>query len=233
MKAVVVAIASTGIALAISAATPVELTAPRAGAVLDGGRETVLRWTATSLPEHVEEWEAFLSLDGGRYYAVRITPHLDAGRRSFRWRVPNVAASNARILIRIGDERAEEAIEFPQTFTIVPNVSVVELADPHAAITEASGERALPTAAPIVEWVSGDRRGQGLVTRRHRDHAGIDARHLPAGDGATVAAHISNDSLLIPRRPSSAILKRARAVRGVRLPLEPRPLLLLSTRLNI
>jgi hypothetical protein len=35
------------------------------------------------------EWEAFLSLDGGRTYPVRITPHLDLSiRRRFHFQVP-------------------------------------------------------------------------------------------------------------------------------------------------
>ena len=96
MKRILAAIGVTAIAAAMHAAPSIELLAPRPGTVLEGGRETTLTWSASSLPAHAEEWEAFLSIDGGRYYATRITPHLDAGRRTFRWRALSPTPSRPR-----------------------------------------------------------------------------------------------------------------------------------------
>ncbi|MGZ7080559.1 MAG: hypothetical protein ACXVJT_14195, partial [Thermoanaerobaculia bacterium] len=218
MRNVRFALAVAGIALAVQAAPAVDLIAPRGGAVLEGGRETEIAWSAAALPRHVEEWEAFLSIDGGKYYGARITPHLDAGIRSFRWRVPNVAASNVRILIRIGDERDETAIEFPQTFTIVANPARVGLDESDVTITEAGGEPALPEAPPIVEWVSGDRDGAGLVTHRHRDRAEMDGRHILADAGEVAAAYVSGaSSLVAPLRTASATIRSTPAPRGMRI----------------
>ena len=44
-----------------------------------------LRWTRA---DRIRELEILLSLDGGRHYPVCISPQLDPGRCSFRWRVP-------------------------------------------------------------------------------------------------------------------------------------------------
>jgi len=201
MKRILSVIALTAIGVAVQASPAVELIAPRGGTVLEGGSETTLQWSASSLPANAEEWEAFLSFDGGRYYATRITPHLDAGRRSFRWRVPNVAASDVRILLRLGNEREERAIEFPQTFRIVPGVASVEVPEVDAALTEAAGESALPASPPVIEWVSGDRQGAGLVTTRHRDAATLHRREVAAETGDVVAYFSSHSSL---HRPATA-----------------------------
>ena len=92
-------------ALSVSAELRVVLHAPREGEVLRGGTRATVSWSAASLPRFVEEWEAFLSVDGGKYYAYRITPHLEADQREFTFEVPNVETEDARILIRAGDER--------------------------------------------------------------------------------------------------------------------------------
>jgi len=219
---------------AAAQAQSVELVAPRPGAVLEGGSETTLQWSATSLPQHAEEWEAFLSFDGGRYYATRLTPHLDADRRSFRWRVPNVAASNVRILLRIGDERQERAIEFPQTFRIVPGLVRSEVAEVHEALTEAAGESALPASPPVIEWVSGDRHGAGLVISRHRDATTIHRREIAAGELGDVVACFSNHSTLKPPRIAIApTIRTTYSAACARAHAAPRPLLLLLTRLNV
>src|SRR5258708_1421835 len=93
------------------------------GVVLHGGSlARIERPASIAFEGGANEWEAFLSVDGGHYYAIRITPHLDADVRSFVWRVPNVVSRNPRILIRVGDERSERAIELPGAFTIVPDL---------------------------------------------------------------------------------------------------------------
>src|SRR5206468_13129986 len=78
------------------------------------------------VPPDAQEWEAFLSLDGGAHYTIRITPHLDLAVRRVRWVVPNVDAGAARIKIRVGDERRETSFELPEIFAIAR--------DPNAAL---------------------------------------------------------------------------------------------------
>lgn len=86
---------------------PIEQLAPSQGAVLVGGGSAELRWSelpAFARLHDVEEWEAFLSLDGGKSYPFRITPHLDRDLRTLRWQVPPVASADARLLFRFGNE---------------------------------------------------------------------------------------------------------------------------------
>jgi len=117
-----------------------------------------------ALPANAEEWEAFLSFDGGAYYAVRITPHLDVARRTFTWVVPNVDTTRARILVRAGDERHETLIELPATFAIVHDARAE---GPHATIVPSTpGEAAREGDPGVVAWTDGDRAGGGLVARR-------------------------------------------------------------------
>src|SRR5437588_219315 len=108
-------------ALPLSAAE-LRVASPGAGEVVRGGESLTLEWSATALPSRAEEWEAFLSIDGGRYYAFRVTPHLDLKLRRVAFEVPNVATSQARILIRAGDEREEHVYELPWTFSIARTV---------------------------------------------------------------------------------------------------------------
>src|SRR4029077_20147956 len=89
--------------LGAAAAHATEISAPRAGETLHGGSFAQLTWSANPLPSNVEEWEAFLSIDGGAHYAFRITPHLDLNCHSVTWAVPNVSPSDAPIPIPTGD----------------------------------------------------------------------------------------------------------------------------------
>src|SRR5215211_1242009 len=83
------------------------LVSPAAGDELAAGSIATIEWEGLALPEHVEEWEAFLSLDGGRTWPVRVTPHLENGLQRFSFRVPAFPSSDARLLLRFGDEREE------------------------------------------------------------------------------------------------------------------------------
>src|ERR1700694_4462844 len=83
------------------------LLAPANGATLRGGSFAEVRWSAAQLPPSAEEWEAFLSINGGKYYAFRVTPHLNTNLRRFTFVVPNVDTHDARILIRTGNEVQE------------------------------------------------------------------------------------------------------------------------------
>jgi len=144
----------------------VRLVSPRAGATLVAGTTAELEWTPLAtflnLPE-VEEWEAFLSLDGGKTYPVRITPHLDQDLRRVRWQVPDLPTPDASILLRFGDEHRETAVEIPVRFSIAASpVSSDPGTLPLARRVSASGEPALPGRAGVVAWVEGSRRGGSL-----------------------------------------------------------------------
>jgi len=144
-------------------ADTLRLIAPANGATLRGGSFAELRWSAAKLPPSAEEWEAFLSLDGGKYYAFRITPHLDVDLRSFTFVVPNVDTHDARILIRTGDEVRESHFEARATFSIVRN--------PHAEQTFrhlggfGRGEAARDGDPAVVAWTDGARNGSGITQR--------------------------------------------------------------------
>jgi len=140
------------------------LVAPARGVTLRGGSFAELRWSAAELPASAEEWEAFLSIDGGAYYAFRITPHLDADLRHFTFIVPNVETHAARILIRTGDEVHETHFETPGTFSIAR--------DPHAqqdvlrllpSVGNAHGEAARDGDPAVVAWTEGARNGSNVA----------------------------------------------------------------------
>lgn len=145
-------------------ADALRVTAPHPGTVLRGGTYATLEWSAAALPAHAEEWEAFLSIDGGRYYAFRITPHLDLKLRRIEFAVPNVDAASARILIRTGDERDERAYELPWTFSI-RRTDGAEL-PVGAAMSPLRGEAARDGDPDVVAWAEGDRAGTRVAQRR-------------------------------------------------------------------
>jgi hypothetical protein len=157
------ALAPMGLAEATDAA--VELLAPQAGSTLAAGSMAELAWAPgagfSRLPD-VEEWEAFLSLDGGASFPVRITPHLDQDLRRVRFQVPPFATSDARLLLRFGDERRETAFELPVRFAVAaaPGLPATAFLFSHQAL--APGEPARHGSAGVVAWVEGSRRGGGL-----------------------------------------------------------------------
>jgi hypothetical protein len=143
---------------------PVRLVEPQAGAILAAGSTAELEWAPgagfAGLPD-VEEWEAFLSLDGGSTYPVRITPHLDQDLRRVRFQVPSLLTPDARILLRFGDERHETAVELPGRLAIAAS-PVLESSFLFSRRAASPGEPALPGRAGVVAWVEGSRRGGGL-----------------------------------------------------------------------
>lgn len=218
-------------ALPLSAET-LRVTAPAAGTVLRGGSFATLEWTARELPPNAEEWEAFLSLDGGRYYAFRITPHLDIDRRQFDFVVPNVDTSNARILIRTGDEKRESLFELADRFSIVRDARA-ELLVPRATASNDHAEAAREGDPVVIAWADGDRAGS---------HVTLQSSAATANSIAAAARKKSGSSPVVaPKtlRESSAILvtvERAPASRPFtrvvdRLPSED--LLLVCRRRNI
>ena len=151
--------------LALAGPARVRLTAPAAGVALRGGSTAEVSWDADSLPAAAEEWEAFLSIDGGQRYAIRITPHLDIARHQASFPVPNITTGNARLLLRFGNERSETEVELPASFAIEGTFDGTPIW-PSVSTSAAPGEEARQGDGGVVAWVAGGRDGGGshLVT---------------------------------------------------------------------
>jgi hypothetical protein len=83
-----------------------------------GGQEVRVSWSA--LPAGVEELEVLVSLDGTLERTVRLTGELDPVLGSVRVRVPNLPASSARILLRVGKDGEETVLPARSRFAIDP-----------------------------------------------------------------------------------------------------------------
>ncbi|HEY4641470.1 MAG TPA: hypothetical protein VII75_09020 [Thermoanaerobaculia bacterium] len=145
----------------IARAESLRVVAPANGSTLRGGSFAELRWTAAQLPPAAEEWEAFLSIDGGKYYAFRVTPHLDIQLRRFTFVVPNVDTRNARILIRTGDEVHELHFESRDSFAIVRDAKA-EAPLPRVIESE-RGEAARDGDPAVLAWADGARNGSDVT----------------------------------------------------------------------
>jgi len=136
------------------------LVSPIAGEELAAGSFATIEWEGLALPEHTVEWEAFLSLDGGRTWPLRVTPHLDISIRRFTFRVPDLPSREARVMLRFGDERREVGMEAPQRFSITLDTA---LSTPRNRMRVLSrGEAARKGDEGVVVWVRGSRSGGDL-----------------------------------------------------------------------
>jgi hypothetical protein len=176
---------------ALAAAPPaaaeqlVRLVSPPPGVTLVAGSTMVLEWqpgpALAALP-HAEEWEVFVSLDGGRTFLSRLTPHLDIAVRRVTVRVPSLPSGDVRLLIRMGDERDEREQLLPGRYRIV--------LDPFAPTAwrprrPARGEAARPGAPGVVAWVEGER--DGSHWREYEvERGGLTWRPAVAGGGAAL-----------------------------------------------
>lgn len=150
--------------LAAGTRLPVRVVAPAPGTELTAGALAVVEWEApeNGLDRRIVEWEAFLSLDGGRTWPLRLTPHLDVGIRRFSFRVPGFPSRDARLLLRFGDEREETEVDVPGSFTIAARRDGF-VPDPlPPAIRLSRGESARAGEGGVVVWTEGSRDGAGL-----------------------------------------------------------------------
>lgn len=216
---------------------PVRLVAPAPGEVLPGGGTAEIAWEPTGpLGDGVSEWEAFLSLDGGATYPVRITPHLDVALRRAAFQVPAFPSREVRLLMRFGDERREASLPVAHRFAIAPAAPAAFVPPPAQVL--GAGEPALPGAAGVVAWAEGPR--QGGATRQVAGTAAAGLRHgfAPAADRPLPAlgppAPDGPELAPAPLHPRAAPSAAERS--GLSPPAVPRPagsdLLLLLKRRN-
>ncbi len=174
----------------------VSLLAPPAVRPLVAGETATLAWApiaALAGDARVEEWEAFLSVDGGAHFAVRLTPHLDRDLRRTAFRVPALPTREARILLRFGDECEERAVLLPQRFSIVlpadregGTAAALDRAAAPPATSWRPGEAARPGDAGVSLWTEGSRRGGAAREVEAAAPAGLCGVAEPA-DGARPA----------------------------------------------
>lgn len=188
------AFASVTGAMAAAPAFEVHLIEPAEHTDLVAGSTASIAWEATHAPANVEEWEAFLSIDGGRTYPIRLTPHLDVGVRRFAWTVPFVPAAEASILLRFGDERDERQFAFPARIEIDGAMPLDFFRCAILAERLSAGREEDDHGQKLVEWVEGPRDGSRLhrVLASEPLLAGRDRWDAPADDAAASAA--SSDS---------------------------------------
>ncbi|MDX1998926.1 MAG: hypothetical protein SF066_14510 [Thermoanaerobaculia bacterium] len=215
----------------------VQLLAPTPTAPLPAGGSVELAWDfVASPPAGATEWEIYLSLDGGRSYPVRLTPHLDLTRRRVTVRLPATPSREARFLLRVGDEREEIGVELPGVFTLAAGplgAPAVAPVPPALALTR--GESARPGLLGVSRWVEGARDGSGWRE--------VAARPLPVLDTTITPGSLELAVGWPPRRPDAeslgelhrATISVLPPVPAPRAPAEPepkRPLLDLLRRLN-
>ncbi|HEY8133517.1 MAG TPA: hypothetical protein VII12_16695 [Thermoanaerobaculia bacterium] len=232
MKIPVVLVFAAMVALPAAAEPMVEVSAPAAGTTLRGGAYALLSWRGERLPTEAQEWEAFLSTDGGAHYGFRITPHLDLSLRSVIWLVPNIDAADARILIRVGDERKEQVSEVPLSFSITHDRRG-EL-PPLNAVPVERGESARDGEEGVVWWVQGDRAGSGArpVASGVPPGALASLREVAVHDSPP--AEVPKQSSLIAAPPLRvASIARQKSRNDDNLPLRAADILQLSHRQNI
>ena len=220
--------------LALAGPARVRLTAPAAGVALRGGGTAVVSWDADSLPAAAEEWEAFLSIDGGKRYAIRITPHLDIARHQASFPVPNITTGDARLLLRFGNERSETEVELPASFAIEGTFDGTPIW-PSVSTSAAPGEEARHGDGGVVAWVAGSRDGRASHLVAASIPESMRGQSLCPGTGApSQSAAMQRAPLVAPpdQSPLSSNLTHQR------LPSRSRKaaftdVLLVSGRLNI
>jgi hypothetical protein len=186
---------ATGLTAQAASAVEVQvrLLSPGDAAILQAGTMATLEWAPLADLDGEEkwaEWEAFLSLDGGATYPVRVTPHLDRDLRRVSFQVPGFPTRNARLLVRVGDERRETAYELPQRFAVVAAPGTAGRLDLSRTAWQ-RGEPARPGEPGVLAWVEGSRRGGELRESRAAEPArAVPGLSFPAAE-ATPAVVVS------------------------------------------
>ncbi len=163
-------------AYAKAPAFDLRLIEPAALTTVRPGATAFVAWEAEGIAANVDEWEAYVSLDGGRTYPLRVTPHLDLSVHCFAWTVPTIPGAKITMLLRFGDERDESRFVFRDRLRVGDgSVSAPPAALPLAAAAE-HGQSADLDEEGAVAWVEGDRRGTDLRQVVRIDAAAVSPR---------------------------------------------------------
>jgi hypothetical protein len=208
-------------ALVAAAAAPSRGALPKPDSTSPGAVR--LTWAA---PPAGAEWEAFLSLDGGLTYPIRVTPHLDASVRDFTVRLSGISSPSARVRVRVGDGTREIEQDLPESFAIGPGNGVLEPSIGDTLQEPIAGE-------PNTLWVEGSPSGQALRLRGHAPGSG-EASSTRISSAAAEAA-------ILPTAASSLRRPAVRIIAGNDVPsplpgpvaATARPPLSLTSRLNV
>jgi hypothetical protein len=236
--ALLLAIASVTGARANDRAFEVHLIEPAEHVDLVAGSTASIAWEATNAPANVDEWEAFLSVNGGRTYPIRLTPHLDLAIRRFTWTVPFLPGAEASLLLRFGDERDEREFAFPARMQIKGSMPLDLFRYEIVTGSASTRSREDDHGEELVEWVEGSSDGSRLhrVFSSEPLLAGRDERAGSRDHGSTPAA--SNDSKRLDPASLEALGMRDSFTRARRLEVQASRLhfvdvLGLTGRLNI
>mgnify|MGYP001390940100 CR=1 FL=1 len=150
-----------------AAVAQAQLASPQSGERFTVGDFVPILWqadVAALRAAGATEWEAFLSVDGGKTYPLRITPHLDLTHDQFRWQVPAYPTRRARLLLRFGDERDERIVESSSEFEIVAAAHPANHWQPVIWRAGGRGEKPRPSDRGVLVWTEGSRFGGDLQT---------------------------------------------------------------------
>jgi hypothetical protein len=163
-------------------------------------------------PAGADEWEAFLSIDGGRSFPVRITPHLRIAERSFAWTVPSLPTPSARIRLRFGVGGVEMERETPNRFAVAFSQRAAPLSGSGTALrsspapgeeetlawVERRGSRTVLAVADPVRGIASESRWSAAV----RPWRGIPRRRPAPIPAALVPGAVPSVAPGIPIRPA-------------------------------
>ena len=190
---------------------PLELIEPRAGIELVAGESMAVAWRLRpGARADFEEWEAFLSLDGGSTWPYRLTPHLDREIERFVVDLPPVASPDARLMLRYGDERDERELVAPFALRIAPPRSLIAVRPARRAARP--GEAARAGGTGVVAWTDGSRSGDQLV--RYDAGAASKLHSAPELRAAPEAGIAFVDPEPEPPQPPSEAAHERRAGEG-------------------
>jgi hypothetical protein len=92
----------------------IKMLLPKTGDELKVGDQINIAWEA-NVPKELDinrcEQEIYLSLDGGRTLAKRITGHLAGSTRNFLWTVPDLPTDQAVLMFRFGSQTGRYVFE--------------------------------------------------------------------------------------------------------------------------
>lgn len=197
------AILIAGLGLAGAGLAEGRFSAPERNQALAAGETVEVRWSAPC-PDtgQASESELLLSLDGGSTFPIRVTPEMPACARGFRWRVPAVESSRARLALRSGsgEESPSERLEIvSDEFTIV-------------AAEDDEADDLVPGPREI--WTRQALEGDGAEELPLESMAGVPER-LVAPDVSTEINEPTSSGLAVPSSVPVALCPSGRPTRAL------------------